>query len=87
MVRREMGIQGTDPETAHIAHVFCRRLAQLVDSGRGRVAMSALPDRAYRGLLHIGGRVKVRLPNAEADDVFSLARQLGHLGQHDEGVL
>ena len=71
---------------AHAGHVPGRRLAQLVDAGRGRVAVLAALDRADRRLLHVLGRREVGLADAEADDVLALARERVDFGEHDEGV-
>src|SRR6185436_7332654 len=43
-------------------------------------------DRADRRLLHVLGRGKVRLADAEADDVAALARERVHFREDDEGV-
>jgi hypothetical protein len=63
------------------------RLAQLVDAGRGRIAVLAALDRPDRGFLDVLRRRKVGLADAEADDVLALAREGVDLGEHDEGIL
>ena len=78
---------GADRQAAaHAGHVLRRRLAQLVDAGRGRVAVLAALDGADRRLLHVVRRREVGLADAEADDVLALARERVHFGEDDEGV-
>ncbi|MNC91387.1 hypothetical protein D3C83_76410 [compost metagenome] len=48
--------------------------------------MLAAFDRPDCRVLHILRRREVGLADAEADDVFALARERIHLGEHDEGV-
>src|SRR5256885_8903524 len=52
-----------------------RRLAQLVDPRRRRVAVLARLDGADRRLLHVVRRREIGLADAEADDVPALARE------------
>src|SRR5574341_1378295 len=54
---------------------------------RARYSAAAGLDGAHRRLLHVVRRREVGLADAEADDVLSLARERGHLGEHDERVL
>ena len=76
-----------DSEAAQPPHVARRSDAQFRDPGRRRVAMPALADRLHRGVLDVHRRMEIGLPDAEGNDVLSLAHQLVHLGEHDEGVL
>ena len=63
------------------------RLAQRQDAGRGRVAMMTVAQRLDGGLYDMGRGGKIRLADAEVDDVAALAREFRGPGQHREGVL
>jgi hypothetical protein len=76
-----------DVESTPLSHVARSRRAQFVDPGRRRVAVLARANRRDRGVLDVYRRRKIRLANAERDDVASRAHEVVHLGEHDEGVL
>jgi hypothetical protein len=81
-------VLGPDRQAAaHPRHVARRRFAQRIDAGRGRIAVLALADRPDAGFLHVHRRGKVRLADAEADDVLALAGERVDFGEYHEGVL
>ena len=75
-----------DLEAPHGTHIARRGFAQLDDAGRGRVAVLALAHRTHRRVLHVDGRMEIRLADAKGDDVLALADELVHLGEDHEGV-
>ena len=62
-------------------------LAQRQDAGRRRIAVMAVAQRFHGRLDDMRRRGKVRLADAEVDDVMTLAGKFGRSRQHGEGIL
>ena len=67
--------------------IGANRLAQRQDSDRRRVAVVSVTQRFHRGLDDVLGGAKIRLPDAEIDDVAALRGERRGARQHGECVL
>ena len=77
---------GGDLDLEALVQVGRDRFAQRQDADRRRIAVLAVAQRLDRGLDDMRRGRKIRLADAEIDDVAALRRQRGGARQHREGV-
>ncbi len=70
-----------------LVEILCHSLAQRQQAVSGCVTVMAIPQRLDCSLDNVGGRFKIRLADAEVDDVLALRLQRGCAGQYLECCL